>query len=459
MTADRMSNLELHFSRFFSAPNKLHWANRSSGPQSAVFSQHVEPWIELFARFPDQNPLVLPYYEDSGLTDLYVGAANAEVGYALVDELMAFLGNTYAKFMPHEPLQKREGGINGAFMELCPARAFRLQCGFGVDESRFWRVVGEYLAMLKERPEVKKLESRPFGRIQHDLDEAVQVGDERLAREFLAELHLTGRLNATNKKFLEIKILAGVGRWAAITDTPILRDVIDGLVMPINVHSAVLTAIYRRYFSEFEEKNDVDSALDLYRGRVGALHAKALETRRGVRTADVVKLFLVKEVASSDPDWDICGLLASNLPVVDRQTAFVRGLLDRVKSIAIPQRSLCRAQNAFDEGRYETAFGILVGLGQNPETLSLLVEVASDDGSVGLAKRTIKVLEECGTDIINALTPRLKAKVQRLREVSGSSVQDDSVSDWVDWCRLVKKDCDDKAVVAIASDCLKLEFV
>jgi hypothetical protein len=131
---------------------------------------------------------------------------------------------------------------------------------------------------------------------------------------------------------------------------------------------------------------------------------------------------------------------------------FVAALLERIESVVAPRRSIGRAQEAFDGGRYEAAVAILEKLEQSAETLTLLLEAASDDETGELAVRALQVLDSCDAGLLRGLTPRMLSKVKRLRDIAEARQHDPVLHDWGDWCQLAERDLEGLSLEGLARE-------
>ena len=316
MTAVLPPDEEAWLAQFFSGRNLLTWDGIQAGSAPDGWAGDVRPWIDLVARADPDLPIVLPFMEKADQVIWYGIARDPQTAIRLGQELLAMLGPSYTNFtgLPHvlDIADIQEAALANHFV----APAYRLVPTELSYLPRIRGMVELYRGLLERRPPRPTAAARPVGSIRNDFDRALLADDEDQAERSFEELLQTGRLSAENRVFLEVRLLAGLGRWPQIAGNhALLRNLAD-LPLPPQVLVDTVDAIYHVYVEGFEGRGDVGGAINNFRDKIAGHYGRLFATRRGLRRPRILKAFLLYELCRPVPDPSICadigGLLSGS---------------------------------------------------------------------------------------------------------------------------------------------------
>ena len=292
---------EAWLAQFFSGRNLLTWDSIQTGSAPDGWAGDVQPWIDLLARANPDLPIVLPFMENTDHVTWFGIARDPQTAIRLGQELLAMLGPSYTNFtgLPHvlDAADLQEGVLANHFV----APAYRLVSTELSCLPRIRGMVELYRGVLERRPAREPPAARPIGSIRNDFDRALLADDEDQAERRFEELLQTGRLSAENRVFLEVRLLAGLGRWPQIAGNhALLRNLAD-LPLPAQVLVDTVEAIYRVHVESFEANGDVAGAIKGFGKTIATRYGRLFGTRRGLRRPRILKAFLLYEVAPAGP--------------------------------------------------------------------------------------------------------------------------------------------------------------
>jgi len=218
---------QLWLEQFFSGRNALRWdaiANRSA---PSLWLEQVEPWIKAFAAQGEGAAIVLPVFDVNGPCQWYGMTTDARSAAMLAQELTAVVGPSYSDFHGQSLNASAGDSIESALGARFGRFVFRMMPNHPSDRHNIALALQLYLSLRQHRPAIPDRTQRPFGRIRADFDRALLVGNEVDAQRLREELIGTGRLNAEQQKYLEIRLLAGLGRQPQLAhDYTLIRSIL-----------------------------------------------------------------------------------------------------------------------------------------------------------------------------------------------------------------------------------------
>ena len=288
-------------SDFYSDPQGLSWKILISDNASEnALARKVLPWLHKVEGSEDDFFTVIPSFATNGAINWYGVATTTQLFSEMSEDLKSFIGATYCTFenidaiaiSAQEQILKNRFGNN--VVRFTP---------FGISQQeQVELLLDAYLNLINRRPANSERTIRPFGKIRNDFDLALLAKNEDHARQLINEMGLTGRLDSSQKKCLEIRLLAGLGYTDLIArDQALITSVVD-LSLPHQIITDITTALYETYIRVYEnESQEVllqNFIQNIYKPYGGAL----FKTRKSIRDPIVLRSFLLAQLAQNEPD-------------------------------------------------------------------------------------------------------------------------------------------------------------
>ena len=171
-----------------------------------------------------------------------------------------------------------------------------------------------YLSLLRRRPDIPDRTQRPFGKIRAEFDRALLAGNEADAQYLRHELVASGRIDVEQHKYLDIRMLAGLGRQYQLAhDYSLIKSVL-GLSLPAQTITDLVEALYATYIAAIEDDPNVEAILTVFRNDIVRHFGPLFKERKGVRQPNVLKAFLLYELVQDEPNLARCGTIAAAYP-------------------------------------------------------------------------------------------------------------------------------------------------
>jgi hypothetical protein len=424
--------------RFFGAPNELTWADIETGAAPTDRLDAILPWLSRLQDGASDTPIILPFYSSGAVAGWYATASTKKGEQRLRATLQAWFGPSYLSHLQAaDPANSSAEAMRSRFGKR--VLAFK-----GPDGSK----IGERLALMAkldaQRPVLGRSEPRPVGRVRSDLERALLSRDEASALALIAELRGSGRLNEENLRFLDIRLMAGLGQWELIArDYWTIKNLAD-LPLPPQTLSDLIDALYRTYVDDAEVDGDAQAVRVAFEERVAKPFPKLFASRQGVRTRRVVKAFVLYENLQTRPDPTILEGLIGLLPAADAgwADAFV-GPPNTLESVVV-ERALDEpgaqqpdyAEAAFEDGQYDRAYELYLAKPLHRKSLSVLLSCVQFIGTAEARRRLLNEFDaqpSVHADLPSALVLRL----QSLRDPSAESEAERPLeaAGWMRWAR------------------------
>lgn len=426
--------------RFFGAPNELVWADIETGAASADRLDAVLPWLTRLKDGASDAPIILPWYRNGTVAGWYATASTKEGEQRLRATLRAWFGPSYLSHLQVADPANPSG-------EAMRARFGRQVLAFkGPDTSK----IGDRLALLATldagRPDLGRSEPRPVGRVRSDLERALLSRDEASALALIAELRGSGRLNEENLRFLDIRLMAGLGQWEQIARDYWTIKTLADLSLPPQTLSDLIEALYRIYIDEAEMAGDAGAVRLAFEGRVAKPFPRLFASRHGVRTPRVVKAFLLYERLQARPDATILEGLLGLLPGEDATWAdtFIRA--SNKPESAVPDKAQGglvaqlpdEAEAAFEDGQYDRAFELYLGKPLHRKAISVLLSCVQFIGTAEARRRLLDTFDaepSIHADLPSALVLRLQGLRDEERSEKSEAEGPVEPAGWMRWAR------------------------
>jgi hypothetical protein len=299
---------------FFSNRNYLKWKDIVSRTAPSAWLEHVLPWISAFKNSNGLLPVALPVFGRDGPLYWYAMVSGDSGAKALSKELMAFIGPSYSNFKGEVTRLDPNDLIEKTLLKRFGHLVYRLDPVKLDDPPKIAKALQTYLSLLRRRPDVPDRTQRPFGKIRAEFDRALLAGNESDAIRLRDELIASGRVDAEQEKYLEIRMLAGLGRQFQLAhDYQLVKSVL-GLSLPAQTITDIVGALYTTFIAEVENSGDDESVLRVFKNEISNNFGPLFLERKGVRNLSVLKAFTLYELAQAEPNLDRCRAILSVFP-------------------------------------------------------------------------------------------------------------------------------------------------
>ena len=442
MRAPLQSAEKFWLEQFFSGRNALHWDSVASGSAPSAWLEMVEPWIEAFAAQSEGAAIVLPVFDADGPCQWYGMTTDDRAAATLAQELTAMVGPSYSDFRGQSVTATSGDSIEDALHARFGRFVFRLTPLDLAARRDIAQALQLYLGLRRQRPATPDRTQRPFGRIRGEFDRALLVGNEADAQSLREELVGTGRLNAEQQKYLEIRLLAGLGRQQQLAhDYTLIRSVLD-LSPPPQTLADVVEALYATYITPVEVNPDVGATVAAFRTHILQAFGPLFRERKGIRRPDVLKAFLLYEMAQAQPDAVRCDDIVAAYPVDGEGRELVVRWRVCINSVAPGSETvdgLESARKALGDENYEAALELCIAALPEQFAYSGLLRCASELADEETTRRVLEAIASAPKAILGAWNKRDLARLQQLQATRPAvQVRVRPDADWLSWAEYVK---------------------
>ena len=429
--------------QFFSGRNALHWpaiANRSA---PSAWLEQVEPWIEAFAARGEGAAIVLPVFDADGPCQWYGMTTDARSAAMLSEELTAVVGPSYSDFRGQSLNVSVGDSIEGALDARFGQFVFRLTPVHPAARRDIAQALQLYLSLRRHRPAIPDRTQRPFGRIRADFDRALLAGNEADAQNLREELIATGRLNAEQQKYLEIRLLGGLGRQSQLAhDYTLIRSILE-LSPPPQILADVVEALYATYITPVEANPVVETTVAAFRKHILQAFGPLFRERKGIRSKDVLKAFLLYELAQVQPDIIRCDDIVANYPLDGPGRELVLRWRSHI-AVDNPQsetidNGLEATRKALGDENYEAALELCFAALPEQFAYSGLLRCATELADEETTARVLETIAAAPETVRSAWSKRDLTRLQQLQVIPPiAETQVRPEADWMSWTKYVK---------------------
>lgn len=448
---------------FFSGRNVLKWEDviQRSAPQAWL--EQVLPWITSFTNSEGDTPIVLPVFGPNGPYQWY-GMASNEVGAnALSQELTAFVGPSFSDFRGQLHNMDSSDVIERVLLERFGRFVFRLAPVDNANCNNIARGLQSYLGLLGRRPNIPNRTQSPFGKIRAEFDCALLAGNESDARRLREELISSGRINSEQQKYLDIRMLAGLGRQYQLAhDYPLIKSVL-GLSLPAQTIADLVGALYSVYIAELEDNGDDEALLDTFKKEISGRFSSLFLERKGIRHPSVLKAFMLFELVQAEPNRDRCQAIVSAYTEDDGR-ALIERWAGRLAKTVLPQTDLFEsASQAMKDGDFGLALQFAFDALPASWTYRAMLQCATEMEEEDVALRVLSAVEDVSDTESLKWTKMDLVLLQQLRaEFSEKSEETDVMqnrtprpeADWLSWVGYVESGRYDRPPLQVLEDVL-----
>jgi len=458
MSAALVPQEKIWLEHFFSGRNFLHWDAITNRSAPSLWLEQVDPWMKAFAAQGEGNAIVLPVFDGDGPCQWYGMTTDARSAAMLAQELTAAVGPSYSDFHGEPVNVLTADPIESALVKRFGRFVYRMTPNHPSDRRNIAHALQLYLNLRRQRPNIPDRTQRPFGRIRADFDSALLVGNEVEADRLREELIGTGRLNAEQQKYLEIRLLAGIGRQRQLAhDYTLIRSILE-LSPPPQVLADILEALYATYIAPVETNSEFQSTLAVFRKHILQAFGPLFRERKGLRSQNVLKAFLLYELAQNQPDITRCDDIVANYPAdgIDREMV-LRWRSTLVAVVPVPSSIDLResAIKAIGDENYEAALELCFSALPEGFAYSGLLRCAVELGDTGTSNRVLEAIAAAPVTARNAWTKRDLARLQLLQEIPAQVIpRIRPETDWLSWAEYVQAGNYDLPPIQILDDSL-----
>lgn len=448
-------------SRFFSGRNALKWDALTARSAPSIWLEQVLPWINTFAGSGGKSPCVLPVFGPDGPVQWYAMVCDESGAKKLSQEMMAFIGPSFSDFHEEFFTFNMEDEIDKALHERFGRFVFRLVPISPEDPSKIADALQTYQNLLRRRPNVPDRTQRPFGKVRAEFDRALLAGNETDATRLRNELVGSGRVDAEQEKYLDIRMLAGLGRQFQLAhDYPLLKSVL-GLSLPAQTIADLVGALYSTYISSIEDSGDDDKVLEVFRSEIANNFGPLFQERKGVRHPQVLKAFLLYELVQVEPNRDRCQAIVSVYPE-GSGLSLVKRWADRLSTPTVRHKIdlFESTRQALADEDYDLALQFALEAFPDSWTFGTLLRCAVEMDDSEVAFTVIAKVSAAPDSERLKWTKRDLARIQQLQEKinrengepDAKSIRPDS--DWLSWVTYVESGLNDRPPLQILEEAL-----
>ncbi len=445
-------------SDFYSEPQGLSWKILTSDNASEnVLARKALPWLHKLERSENDFFTVIPSFGINGNINWYGVATTTQLFSEMSDDLKSFIGATYCNFeniddiaiSMHEQILRNRFGNN--VVRFTP---------FGTSQQeQVETLLDAYLSLINRRPASAERAIRPFGKIRNDFDLALLAKNEDHARQLINEMSLTGRLDSSQKKCLEIRLLAGLGYTDLIArDQALIISVID-LSLPHQIITDIITALYETYIKPYENESEEvvlhNFNQNIYKPYGGAL----FKTRKSIRDPVVLRSFVLAQLANNEPDQTkIDGIVSAYSENAEGRNLVLKWKewlkpTSRVQLPTIqPNEPTELVNDAIIEEEYSRAAEICLEHLAEDWVLTPLLRCAENIGSKELSLRVISHI--ASLEDLRKLNSRDTQRLEKLRKSLESETTFEIPNSMHAWVNGVKNNSLGEYPVGILKECI-----
>lgn len=427
---------------FFSGRNQLRWESIEHQTASPKALAHVIPWLKKLTTVGDSAPVVLPLYAIDGQITWYAMAADDRLFGQMVDEITGYVGPSFSDFRGEWAQLSMDDEQERALAERFGPRVIKFAAKRSADQAEIENALTLYLSVLTRRPDTPDRTHRPFGRIRADFDRAVLANNSTGAQVLFEELLASGRINAEQRKCLEIRLLAGLGRTEELAKKTALITSVSDLPLPAQTLVDVITALYETYIAPLESAFDHVSVIETFKRQILKPFGALFRERKGLRQPMVLRAFLLSELASREPNVDRCRSILEAYPksAEGYQLAldWCKGLNEPTSQVHEDRKTVClnNAKQSIADEDYETAIVRCFELLPLPWAYSALLRCAAELGAPDLTQRVLNLLASAPKEIHAGLSDKDRSRLNKLGGPPDSTTATLKLG-WVVWAEHV----------------------
>jgi hypothetical protein len=423
---------------FFGEANELKWQALADGSARPDWAAQVLPWLHFLDGESPNGAFVLPVFQDGEVACWYGLAASDRSLTQLAEELLAWIGPSYSDYSGGLHELSEADPVQCAIRNRFGPLAVRLFATSNTDRAAIQALLAQYHSVIRRRPPTSERGQRPFGRIRGDFDRALLAGNELNARRFLDEMVGSGRVSAEQRKCLDIRLLAGLGRFEQLArDHGLLHSIADISLPPQTLLDAV-ESLYKTYIEPVESL-DLESIRGAFLRHIARPYGPLFRERKGLRHPQVITAFLLSESLRESPDLVRAESLLRAYPEGATEKPLGQKVLGFIQRITQPSSddSLGRARQAIADEDYLAAFDFCIEALPDPWAFRSLLRCAEALGTEDHVAKAISVFSDAPKEVSETLRPQDRERLLRLSVSPTPSTQPRPESGWIEWANHV----------------------
>lgn len=441
-----IAKLELGWlKQFFSGRNALKWEAIVAGTAPNSWLEQVSPWLTLIAEGEQDSPILLPVFDELGAYSWYAIASDEHQATALAEDLMACIGPSYSDFRGIALEVDHDDMIESALYGHFGRYLYRLNADGDCARENTTQAVKRYFQLVRRRPVVTDRTQQPFGKLRGDFDRALLAGNGAQAAHLLDAMIGTGRVDAAQRQFLEIRRLAGLGRGVDIArNFPLLRSILD-LSLPPQTLTDVVDALYVTHLADIEHTTDPISIIASFKSEIRKPFGPLFRERKGVRHPSVLKAFLLYELSHAKPNPNRCEALIASAPsselreLLQSWTAVFQAKNPQLAEADVDddeeKSTLSIVKQALLDEDYEIAAKLCFEALPDQWAYSQLLRCAMELGDNQLNDKVLDAIAAADDVIRSGLSERDHGRIDALRGNDLSLIAMATAGQsWLNWC-------------------------
>lgn len=447
---------------FFSGRNTLKWDASIDQLVGENLQNEYFIWRSVLAGDNDSNPICLPCVSDDGSVEWYFGSRTLQGSHALAEELQAFIGPSYTSSairpidLDHNDLQE------SALANIFVGATYKLVGRTKEEASSLQKTVASYTKLVMRRPSKLRASTRPFSIVRGLFDRALLAGNEESARSLINEMRKGGRLTSENTKFLEVRLMAGLGQWDQIVlKSQLLSDLSD-FNLPPRIVRDVSEAFFRIYIEPFDAKGGLEDCLENLRHSSILKIDRVFAQRHNIRHPNVVKTFLLRELLHDPIDLSYARAILESLHGDDKSALIKEIEANLGAEISEEQDSdlLQKSANAaFLDGDYDRALNTYKKLTPDQSSIQHMIACAKLAGDQKSAGIVLEIIQQVDANIIFSLSENAQKNLEALENQAHSipslpQLQKESENkskgnetNWLEWAEWVSNGAQSKLAI------------
>ncbi|TAK84799.1 MAG: hypothetical protein EPO20_13230 [Betaproteobacteria bacterium] len=439
MTLEYTAEDERWLARFFSGRNELSWNQIVSGEGPPEWIRQVEPWLKMLSSTGAAVPIVLPVFGGDGPATWYGVCNDEHVLGRMLAEVYSLIGPSYSDFRGQPASLRDSDVIESTLRDRFGGCVVRIAPTTEDDRQKIADLLLLYQSILSRRPATPDRTQRPFGQIRGDFDRALLAGNAESATKLLSELVQSGRISAEQRKCLEIRLLAGLGRWEELARNHALIASVMDLSLPPQTITDVIEALYEDRIRPLEEDLDPKALIASFKQNVATRYAPLFQERKGVRRPAVLRAFLLFELAQTELNIARCQAILDAHPEDGAGLSMARRWLEGCRQAKIPAKFDAResARQAIADEDYEVAVNLAFEVIPEQWAYSALLRCAVEVNSKRIRERVLALLDEAAASAHAKLTSKDRSRLEALRALGKKESSVEIDADWISWAQWV----------------------
>lgn len=426
--------------RFFSGQNHLQWKQILDQSAPANWLMQVVPWLKFLVGPSSYRPIVLPLFGPKTPLHWYGMADNNELMSQLIEEIHGFLGPSYSDFRGELCRLSNANETEAVLLERFGNRVIQFQAQSQDDILEIERMLLLYQNVLARRPPRPDRTRRPFGKIRGEFDRALLTGNAVNAKALLNELNDSGRVNAEQRKFLEIRFFAGLDKQEELArDHSLITSVMD-LPLPPQTIADLVQALYEVYILPIETNSDPEVIKTSFKQHIANRFGPIFRERKGIRLPKVLRAFLLFELIQEEPNLFRCQAIIEGYPHEGEGEELIRRWFSSITqpSIKKPRDAFEQVRQAIVDEDYESAIKICYQALPSPWAYSALLRCAVEQNDPNVTRRVIDAIENADDAARSKFTKKDLTRLEKLRsqQEEGTILRFDY--SWVTWASWVR---------------------